>query len=63
MRAYPVLLLAVTALGASRPADSPVTCRYRVSYRGEVTRIQVAQQTFLHQTEYPSHVVLPVIPR
>jgi putative CocE/NonD family hydrolase len=27
------------------------------------TRIEVARQTVLHSTEYPSHIVLPVIPR
>ena len=26
------------------------------------TRIEVARQTVLHSTEYPSHIVLPVIP-
>lgn len=50
MRACPVLLLAAIALGASRPAASPVTCRYRVSYRGEVTRIQVAHHNVSRET-------------
>ena len=26
------------------------------------TRIEVAHQTILHASEYPSHIVLPVIP-
>ena len=30
-------------------------------FRG--TRMEVAHQTVLHSTEYPSHIVLPVIPR
>jgi hypothetical protein len=29
---------------------------------GTGTRIEVARQTVLHTSEYPSHVVLPVIP-
>jgi predicted acyl esterase len=27
------------------------------------TRLQVAHQTILHTQEYPSHILLPVIPR
>jgi predicted acyl esterase len=30
---------------------------------GTGTRMEVAQQTVLHTDRYPSHVVLPVIPR
>jgi putative CocE/NonD family hydrolase len=27
------------------------------------TRIEIAEQTVLHSTDYPSHILLPVIPR
>jgi uncharacterized protein len=30
-------------------------------FRG--TRMQLARQTVLHSTQYPSHIVLPIIPR
>jgi uncharacterized protein len=30
---------------------------------GKSTRMEMAQQTILHSAQYPSHLVLPVIPR
>ena len=35
------VVLAAAALVPAAPARAPVTCRYRMDYRGEITRIQV----------------------
>jgi hypothetical protein len=49
MRLAPVVL-AAAALAPAAPARAPVTCRYRMDYRGDVTRIQVMHHNLSHET-------------
>jgi len=44
------VLLAAAALVPAAPARAPVTCRYRMDYRGEITRIQVMHHNLSHET-------------
>ncbi|HEY9442436.1 MAG TPA: hypothetical protein VIQ25_04255 [Gemmatimonadales bacterium] len=48
MRLAPVVL-AAAALAPAAPARAPVTCRYRMDYRGDVTRIQVMHHNLSHE--------------
>ena len=38
------------AVAPTAPARAPVTCRYRMDYRGDVTRIQVMHHNLSHET-------------
>ena len=49
MRLAPVVV-AAAALAPTAPARAPVTCRYRMDYRGDVTRIQVTHHNLSHET-------------
>ncbi len=44
------VVLAAAALVPAAPARAPLTCRYRMDYRGEITRIQVMHHNLSHET-------------
>jgi hypothetical protein len=48
LRLAPVLLAAAALVPA--PARAPLTCRYRMDYLGEITRIQVMHHNLSHET-------------
>ena len=55
------VVLAAAALVPAAPARAPVTCRYRMDYRGEITRIQVMHHNLTHETiPFRSHGILTV---
>ena len=41
----------------------PARASINVNIIGMDAEMQVAEQTIYHSAEYPSHVVLPIIPR
>jgi hypothetical protein len=41
MRPHSAVVLALAVLGAAAPPQPPVICRYRLNYRGELTRITI----------------------
>ena len=49
MRLAPVVL-AAAALAPAPSARAPVTCRYRMDYRGDITRIQVMHHNLTRET-------------
>jgi hypothetical protein len=44
------VVLAAAALAPTASARAPVTCRYRMDYRGDVARIQVMHHNLSHET-------------
>jgi hypothetical protein len=49
MRLAPVVLVAA-ALAPTPSVPAPLTCRYRMDYRGDVTRIQVMHHNLTRET-------------
>lgn len=51
MRLAPVVLAAAALAPARRPpTEAPVTCRYRMDYHGDITRIQVMHHDLTRET-------------